>query len=1478
MIKSSFPLNSSRHLRRIEPLEARIAPAVHVWTGLGGDNLWSNGANWTNGSPATDASGDIDLVFSTNLVITAQLQTLNDINSLIVDSITFNASAGTVGPTTFATGGLSTSGYTIDGQAIFINVGSMGQTPFGIDVTTGVANASGLTQTFNVDLVVINNNATFRTQDNNARLTFNGGLNLGGNTLTIDNVGINAGTIPGVTIHGDVSNGNLIKNGGGTLRLTGDNTYTNATFNNGVIIAESDDAFGANAGTLTINDPARVELRNGITVEKPVMNLNTNALGGFGADGNTTNTFRGNVVLMAGAGGVALGAGVGVANANTRLIIDGVISGGTSTLSLNGAGVIEFTKNNTFSGKVNHNGNNGFGALQIDAPGGLGAGGVDNETILNRNGAGPTGSALWLNFNGSLQDAGAVAERIQFAGSGVDSTGAIRSLANSNVTLPGNITFIAGAPWFFGVDGELGSITTTGVIDSQGTSRALTKVGAGTLMISGVNANTYLGTAGNAAVAPGLGTIVNGGTLNVANLSNNPLGVTPAMNNPNIVSLNPGTFLRGEAVFPNTVISNGATISPGLGTALTIGILQSGGLTLDAASTFRAELSGVNADRFIVSTGDVVLDGALDLRIGTAPTLGAQFTIIDKQSAGAITGTFAGLAEGDRFSRNGLAFTISYVGGDGNDVVLTTVALQTDLALSNGNKTATFTDVDGDKVTVTTSVGQFEAGDFTLLAVADNRQQLQRLALDADFTGAKISITAKPSAAGGNGFVNVGFLDATGVDLGDVTIAGDLARVFAGTMGGNASVPGLKSLTVQSLGLFFNSTQGMGGNSLTKIEGALPKLTVKGDVAGSVELLNVAEGKLGAVSIGGTLGGPITVKIEALAGIGSIKVGGDLRGGPATSVQILTGATIGSLQVAGSAGGGGSTVSILAFGQTTAPASGIDLAIGSLTVGGSVESLSMRVGQVGTNNADASIGSVSVGGDWIASNVTAGVTSGNDALFGNNNDAKLSGGATRDNPNIFSQIGSFVVKGQALGTAGGGDMFGIVAERIGKASVGGRIFGFVADVGATQNREAFFAAPTGPGTGAELPAFDFTIREIGSTTPTAAFGGANLLISDDGKTATFTDRDGDLVTVTRTAGQFEAGDFTLLPGANGGGQLQRLEITPAAFANLAVNLSITAKPSPDGGNGLVNIGEIDATGVPLGTVTIGGDLGRFVGGDSVGGKLGVTSFTARSIGLLGTSTGASSLESTFFDGAGKITIAGDVRGSLSTGGSVSKFGTVAINGSLVGGELNADRGITTVTIKGSVRAGQIISANGPLGTITIGGDLLGDGVNPTIAAFGQLLSPAKGPDVAIKTLDVKGGIANARIDAGIGTNADASIGKISVGREWLASSVRAGVSAGADGFLGTADDTKTTGALLRDRAGNFSTISSIIIKGQALGSAAAGDAFGLVAEQITAAKIGAFSLALTKGARHAADTFLAAPTRPGATGLDSDFIIREIVV
>ena len=61
------------------------------------------------------------------------------------------------------------------------------------------------------------------------------------------------------------------------------------------------------------------------------------------------------------------------------------------------------------------------------------------------------------------------------------------------------------------------------------------------------------------------------------------------------------------------------------------------------------------------------------LSLGFTPIEGSTFTIINNDLSDMVIGTFDGLSEGAMFVSGGQTFTISYHGGDGNDVVLKAV-------------------------------------------------------------------------------------------------------------------------------------------------------------------------------------------------------------------------------------------------------------------------------------------------------------------------------------------------------------------------------------------------------------------------------------------------------------------------------------------------------------------------------------------------------------------------------------------------------------------------------------------------------------------------------------------------------------------------------------------------------------------------------------------------------------------------------------
>ena len=107
------------------------------------------------------------------------------------------------------------------------------------------------------------------------------------------------------------------------------------------------------------------------------------------------------------------------------------------------------------------------------------------------------------------------------------------------------------------------------------------------------------------------------------------------------------------------------------------GILGCSTLTLDAASRFEVDLDGLTPgvvngyDQMQVSTS-VNLGGAtLKMRTGVPLVLGSTYTIIQNNSAGTVTGTFAGLPNNTTFAAGNGRLRINYDGGTGNDVVLT---------------------------------------------------------------------------------------------------------------------------------------------------------------------------------------------------------------------------------------------------------------------------------------------------------------------------------------------------------------------------------------------------------------------------------------------------------------------------------------------------------------------------------------------------------------------------------------------------------------------------------------------------------------------------------------------------------------------------------------------------------------------------------------------------------------------------------------
>ena len=155
----------------------------------------------------------------------------------------------------------------------------------------------------------------------------------------------------------------------------------------------------------------------------------------------------------------------------------------------------------------------------------------------------------------------------------------------------------------------------------------------------------------------------------------------------------------------------GAVVTAGTihgGSSSTPGTLNTGFLTFNGVGNLSARIAGdANYDRINATNVNMASGPALNLSLSYTPAPGTVFTLIDNSGGAVVQGTFNGLAEGASILINGTTFSISYVGGTGNDVTLT--------AISAGSAaTVVYSPATGSPVTLSA------AGSGSIAAVATN--------------------------------------------------------------------------------------------------------------------------------------------------------------------------------------------------------------------------------------------------------------------------------------------------------------------------------------------------------------------------------------------------------------------------------------------------------------------------------------------------------------------------------------------------------------------------------------------------------------------------------------------------------------------------------------------------------------------------------------------------------------------------------------
>jgi len=207
---------------------------------------------------------------------------------------------------------------------------------------------------------------------------------------------------------------------------------------------------------------------------------------------------------------------------------------------------------------------------------------------------------------------------------------------------------------------------------------------------------------------------------------------------------------------------------------------------------------------------------------------------------------------------------------------------------------------------------------------------------------------------------------------------------------------------------------------------------------------------------------------------------------------------------------------------------------------------------------------------------------------------------------------------------------------------------------------------------------------------------------------TYTDTDGDLVTVTTSKGTKADLSAILHFGPAGPSihpQLQAIDFSANAAVFAGTDLTVTARRTDAGGDGLANVGYIDASNsnggsdLNLGLIRIRGDLGRIDAGSPLtAGPVAVRGLTVQSIGQFGLATqeAGGNLVSNLSGALGSLKVAGDICGAFinGIGFDAARIGSVTIGGSLLGGP-------------GSFSG--LINCTGPIGPVVIGGSIVGDG-------------------------------------------------------------------------------------------------------------------------------------------------------------------------
>ncbi|GAB1488057.1 hypothetical protein MASR2M8_05000 [Opitutaceae bacterium] len=272
--------------------------------------------------------------------------------------------------------------------------------------------------------------------DGNSRINTDSGstLLLDGVTLSMDTFGLTVGGGGNTTISKDISSdigssSALIKDGTGTLFLSGNSTYRGETqITNGIVNIASGDALGSTAGDTVVSSGATLQLQGNISSGEAV---SISGSGFAGTSGVIQNVSGSNTL----AGGITMTGASRIASDSGTLTLSGGITGSGQALTVAGAG------NTTISGAIS----SGVSGLTKDGAGTLLLSGVNGYTGTTQVNAGTLafGATNSIGTSNLVATAtGAVVDLNGFNQSigSISGTGTI-DFSGAELTLNGNSTF-----------------------------------------------------------------------------------------------------------------------------------------------------------------------------------------------------------------------------------------------------------------------------------------------------------------------------------------------------------------------------------------------------------------------------------------------------------------------------------------------------------------------------------------------------------------------------------------------------------------------------------------------------------------------------------------------------------------------------------------------------------------------------------------------------------------------------------------------------------------------------------------------------------------------------------------------------------------------------------------------------------------------------------------------------------------------------